>query len=139
VIVICPSPQLSQSYEDQVGRPILTCLELDSTLPPCCPENNVRGKLSIKRLQGLGERNFQPLPGVGKKRTRKGDNPHKKTAKNIADMSLSAALLQDSSEPERTLRVAAVHVEEEESEKEDEISAEQREVEMLGELSALGW
>jgi hypothetical protein len=76
---------------------------------------------------------------VGKKRTRKGDNPHKKTAKNIADKSLSAALLQDSSEPERTLRVAAVHVEEEESEKEDEISAEQREVEMLGELSALGW
>jgi hypothetical protein len=26
--------EYKQGYEDQVGRPILTCLELDSTLPP---------------------------------------------------------------------------------------------------------
>jgi hypothetical protein len=130
-----------QGYSNQVERPILTCLELDSTLPTSRGLFK-QGKVSIKWLQGLAERNYEPLPGVGKKRTRKGENPHKKTAKNLAEcgeQQLRKTLQQGSCASERILCVAAVHVEEEESEKEDELAAEQRDVEMAGELSKLGW
>jgi hypothetical protein len=59
--------EYKQGYEDQVGRPILTCLELDSTLPPCCPENNVRGETVDQAAAGAWREELPAAAWSGEK------------------------------------------------------------------------
>ncbi|KAJ1426613.1 hypothetical protein B484DRAFT_431773 [Ochromonadaceae sp. CCMP2298] len=119
-----------QGYEYQVGRPILTYLGLDETLPPCGIEAKKRGVTGMKRLLGRHERGFAPLQrGDG----RKGKNPYKKTKANMQDKSLETALEKESMEPERELRRAdlPMEVEDEVLEEADE-SEEEDALDLMG-------
>jgi hypothetical protein len=101
--------EYAKGYDEQVCRPILTCLQWDETLPHVDLKGQ-RGQNAAKRMMADHETGW----AKPKKSTRKVDNPFNKTKANIEEKSLEKALLGEALEPNHALRGARAAAEEEE-------------------------